>query len=106
MATRKYSAEGDPTWAGLGVTDPGTLAKITLSARRDRRVAATIAAGLYDNVIVFFDRLRDPDPQNLPALEHDGPLLVNAYDQDPKVPNAVDAVIAKDALERLLRARY
>ena len=57
MAAGTYAAEDDPTWARLGVTAPATLATITLTARRDRRVVATIAAGLYDNVIVFFDRL-------------------------------------------------
>ena len=104
MAAQGYSAEDDPTWARLGITRPSTLANITLNARRDRRVAATIAAGLYDNVIVFFDRLSSRDAQNLPPSNLDGPLLVDGYSDDPEGPNAVDATYARAALERL-RAR-
>jgi hypothetical protein len=104
MAAQGYSAEDDPTWARLGITRPSTLANITLNAKRDRRVAATIAAGLYDNVIVFFDRLSSRDAQNLPPSNLDGPLLVDGYSDDPEVPNAVDATYARAALERL-RAR-
>lgn len=102
MAAKGYSAEDDPTWSRLGITNPSTLANITLSAKRDRRVAATIAAGLYNNVIVFFDRLSSRDSGNLPPL--DEPLLVDGYSDDPEVPKAVDAAYARAALERL-RAR-
>jgi len=104
MAAQGYSAEDDPTWARLGITRPSTLANITLNAKRDRRVAATIAAGLYDNVIVFFDRLSSRHAQNLPPSNLAGPLLVDGYRDDPEVPNAVEATYATAALERL-RAR-
>ena len=102
-ARRKYSAEDDPTWARLIVTAPWTLAAITLSAHRDRRVAATIAAGLYENVIVFFDRLSSVDPHNLPALN--GELLVDAYSANPDQPVSADPSYVEEALGRLRSRR-
>ncbi|KRF40695.1 hypothetical protein [Terrabacter sp. Soil810] len=105
MAAKGYSAEKDPMWAQLGITNPSTLANITLSAKRDRRVAATIAAGFYNNVIVFFDMLSSRDRNNLPPMNLDGPLLVDGYSENPDMPKPVDASYAKAALERLRERR-
>lgn len=98
MPHPKYSAEDDPNWARLGVSQPRLVAAITDAARRDRRVAATIAAGLYENVLVFLYRMSDPDPQNLPPLH--GPLLV-APEQPDELPARVDQRDVQVALERL-----
>ena len=99
VAASKYFAQDDPNWVRLGVSQPRLLALITEVARRDRRVAATISAGLYENVLVFLFRLTDVDPNNLPPLRP-GPLLV-APEEPADLPAPVDESDLRMALERL-----
>lgn len=72
-----YWAADDPGWAAIGVTEAGTLASMQMLAVTSRRVFATIQAGRHQDVLTYCERLKVPNPNDLPPVGR--PLLVDLH---------------------------